>query len=128
MKQKETVLVVVEGLQELTLSSSRNLQCIFWETENGSPGKSRVPRKGIRENIPYAIQNLRLWKPRKSRNPESQDLIGIQILCPMTKTEIQYLESGIHGVESRIQAVSDSLIWGNGKSRFSSGSEKENMN
>ena len=77
MKQKETVLVVVEGLQELTLSSSRNLQCIFWEIENGSPGKSRVPRKGIRENIPCAIQNLRLW---------------------------------------------------NGKSRFLSGSEKENMN
>ena len=46
----------------------------------------------------------------------------------MTKTEIQYLESGIHGVESRIQAVSDSLIWGNGKIRFLSGSEKENMN
>ena len=78
MKQKETVLVVVEGLQELTLSSSRNLQCIFWETENGSPGKSRVPRKGIRENIPCAIQNLRLWNPKyKLRNPESQDPIGI---------------------------------------------------
>ena len=84
MKQKETevILVVVEGLQELTLSSSRNLQCTFWETENGSPGKSRAPRKGIRENIPCAIQNLTLWNPKyKSRNPVSQDPIGIQNPC-----------------------------------------------
>ena len=47
--------------------------------------------------ITCGIRNPTLWNPESSKglNPESK--------VPLTKTGIQYLESAIHGVESRIQ-------------------------
>ena len=45
-----------------------------------------------------------LWNPEhSSRNPESHWRLDSRIQVPLTKTVIQYLESGIHGLESRIQ-------------------------
>ena len=46
--------------------------------------------------IACGIRNPRLW------NPKSHQRLDFRIQIPLTKTEIQYLESVIHGVESRI--------------------------
>ena len=49
------------------------------------------------------IRNPGLWNPEYSlRNPESHWRLESRIQVPLTNTQIQYLESGIHGVESRI--------------------------
>ena len=79
----------------------------FWNLESG-----------IWENFACGIQNpgkFCLWNSEYStrnpeirlrfQNPESR----IQVL--LTKSGIQFLESGIHGVESRIKTILDSL-WG----------------
>ena len=48
--------------------------------------------------------NPGLWNPEySSRNPESHWRLEFRIQIPLTKTGIQYVKSGIHGVESRIQ-------------------------
>ena len=55
---------------------------------------------GIKEYFGCGIWNPELWNPEcriSSRNLESRAQV------PPTKTGIRYLESGIHGVESRIQ-------------------------
>ena len=50
------------------------------------------------------IRNPGLWNPEySSRNPEAHWRLEFRIQIPLTKTGIQYLKSGIHGVESRIQ-------------------------
>ena len=46
---------------------------------------------------------------KESRNPLTIPESRIQVL--LTKSGIQFLESGIHGVESRIKIILDSL-WG----------------
>ena len=48
------------------------------------------------------------------RNSGFQNLKGLEsrIQVPLTKTGIKYLESGIHGVDSRIQSILDSFTWG----------------
>ena len=64
----------------------------------------RIP--GNREIFVRRIMNPGLWNPEySSRNPESGIILTIEIQnqVPLTKTGIQYLESGIHGVEYRIQ-------------------------
>jgi len=51
------------------------------------------------------IQNPGLWNPKyRSRNPGSHLKIGIWTLNSTDKeSRTEYLESGIHGMESRIQ-------------------------
>ena len=50
------------------------------------------------------IWNPGLWNPEySSRNPKSHWRLEFRIQIPLTKTGIQYLESGMHGVESKIQ-------------------------
>ena len=53
-----------------------------------------------------------LWDPESwalesriysTRNPNTKDSLESRIQVPLKKTEIQYLESRIHGMESRIQ-------------------------
>ena len=62
---------------------------------------------GIREYFAHGIWNPGLWNPEySSRNPESHYWLESRVrvlLVPLTKIGIQYLESGIQGVESRIQ-------------------------
>ena len=54
------------------------------------------------------------WKIENIRNSGFQNLKGLEsrIQVPLTKTGIKYLESGIHGVDSRIQSILDSFTWG----------------
>ena len=62
---------------------------------------------GIRNlrNFPCGMENPALWNPEySSRNPESHLRLESRIQVPLTKTGIQYLESGIHDEESRSQA------------------------
>ena len=73
------------------------------------------PGSGIREIIACGTRklgNFSLWNPESwaawnpqyhSRNLESQKRLPSGIQFPLTKTGIQFLESGIYGVESRIQ-------------------------
>ena len=50
------------------------------------------------------IRNPGLWNPEySSMNPKSHEQLESRFQVPLTETGIQYLESGIHGVESRIQ-------------------------
>ena len=118
MKQKETevILVVVERLQELTLSSRRNLYFLGKKALL----ESRAPHVGESGKILLVLSGILgfgiLSTSQGIQNPKTR--LESRIRVPMTKTGIQYLESGIHGVESRIQAVSDSLIWDKGKSRY----------
>ena len=59
---------------------------------------------GKRENFTCGIRNPGLWNPEySSRNPKSYLGLESRIQVPLTKTGLKYLESGIHGVESRIQ-------------------------
>ena len=69
---------------------------------------------GIRENFAWWIRNPELWDPEYSlRNSESHLrlefrenhslLLEFRIQVTLTKTGIQYVESGIHGLESRFQ-------------------------
>ena len=58
----------------------------------------------IREMFACGIRNPRLWNPDYcSRNSTNDWNPESRIQVPLKKTEIQYLQSGIHGVESRIQ-------------------------
>ena len=70
------------------------------------------PDSRIRENFACGIWNPGLWNPEDSlRNPESHKRLESRIQVPLTKTGINYLESGIHGPESK--TVLDSLDkWG----------------
>ena len=73
------------------------------------------PGSGIREIIACGTRklgNVSLWNPESlaawnpqyhSRNPESHKLSPSAIQFPLTRTGIQFLESRIYGVESRIQ-------------------------
>ena len=57
-----------------------------------------------REMYACGIRNPRLWNPDYcSRNPTNDWNPESRIQVPLKKTGIQYLQSGIHGVESRIQ-------------------------
>ena len=58
----------------------------------------------IREMFFWGIRNPGLWNPKSHLRLESR----IQVL--LTGTEIQYLESGIHGVGSRIQGSTSSSV------------------
>ena len=49
-------------------------------------------------------ENLCLW------NPESHYILEARIQVPLTKTGIQYLESAIHGVESKLQEFVELLL------------------
>ena len=52
------------------------------------------------EVFAYGIWNPGFWNPEySSRNPESQ--LRLEVL--LTNSGIRYLQSGIHGLESRIQ-------------------------
>ena len=58
----------------------------------------------------FCLWNLEsgLWNPEySSRNPESHKRLEFRIQVPLTKTGINYRESGIHGPESK--TVLDSL-------------------
>ena len=58
----------------------------------------------IWESFTCGIWNLGLWNSEyNTRNPESYQRLESRIQVPFTKTGVQYLESGIHGEESRIQ-------------------------
>ena len=65
-------------------------------------GTGGLNQKGGKDDeiFAYGFRNPGFW------NPESkfyQEKIDHSLLVLLTKTEIQYLESGIHSVESRIQ-------------------------
>ena len=72
-------------------------------------GTGGLYQKGGKDDeiFAYGFRNPGLWNPEHcSRNPESkfyQERIDHSLLVLLTKTGIQYLESGIHSVESRIQ-------------------------
>ena len=64
----------------------------------------RIPEYGIQENFACGIRNPELWNTEySSRNPESYKGLESRIQVPLKKCAIKYLESGIYGVESRIQ-------------------------
>ena len=66
---------------------------------------------GIREIFVCGIRNPGLWNPKySSRIPESHLRLESRIQVSLTGTGIQYLESGIHGVESRIQGSTSSSV------------------
>ena len=55
-------------------------------------------------NFCCGIRYPGLWNPEySSKNPESYQGLESRFQVPLTNTGIQYLESEIHGVESRIQ-------------------------
>ena len=60
------------------------------------------PDSLIRENFACGIWNPGLWNSEYSlRNLESHKRLESRIQVPLTKTGINYLESGIHGPESK---------------------------
>ena len=64
--------------------------------------KARITFSEFGKNFACEIWNPGLWNPEYSlRNPESQELLESRIQVPVTG--IQYLESRIHGAESRFQ-------------------------
>ena len=72
----------------------------IWNLESG---KILLVESRIRENFACGIQH------KESRIPLTIPEPRIQV--SLTKSGIQFLESGIHGVESRIKTILDSL-WG----------------
>ena len=64
------------------------------------------PDSGIRDYGIWNPGNFCLWNPESwaleysSRSPESHQRLEYRIQNPLTNTVIQYLEFGIHGVES----------------------------
>ena len=59
---------------------------------------------GIKENFAIGIRNPGFWDPEfNSRNLESHQRLESRIQVQLTNSGLQYLESGIHGVESKIQ-------------------------
>ena len=66
----------------------------------------------ISENFAYRIRNPSFCNPEySSRNPKSHWRLQSRIQLLLTNTGIQYLESGIHSIESRIQDCPRSLTW-----------------
>ena len=62
------------------------------------------PVSGMKENFAIGIRNLGFWDPEfNSRNLESHQRLESRIQVRLTNSGLQYLESGIHGVESKIQ-------------------------
>ena len=81
-----------------------------WDKRHNSPhvresGKFLLVESGIQENFTCGIWNPGQWNPEYgSKNPESHYKwweCRIQVI--LTKTGIQYLESGTYSVLSRIQ-------------------------
>ena len=60
-------------------------------------GKYLLEESGSQENFASGIGKPGRW------NPEFQKRLESRIQVPLTNTRIQFLESGIQGVESRIQ-------------------------
>ena len=59
----------------------------------------------MREIFTCGIQNPGLWNLEySSRNPESHQRLDF-IIQALTKTGIQYMESGMYSLESRIQFI-----------------------
>ena len=59
---------------------------------------------GIKENFAIGIRNVGFWDPEfNSRNLESDQRLESRIQVRLTNSGLQYLECGIHGVESKIQ-------------------------
>ena len=67
----------------------------------------RIPERRKFLLVEYRIREivaLQLWNLEySSRNPESHWRLQSRVHVPLTKTGIQYVESRIHSVESRIQ-------------------------
>ena len=87
----------IQGLLNLT-ACKRGI----WFLESG---KFLLVESGIREIFAFGIRNPGLLNPECSsriRNRTKSHLES-RIQVPLTETGIQYLESGIRGVKSRIQ-------------------------
>ena len=64
----------------------------------------RISDTESRKIFACGIRNPELWNTEySSRDPESYKGLESRIQVPLKKCAIKYLESGIYGVESRIQ-------------------------
>ena len=87
--------VCVDGVKVMLKSSTVRANDVV------SQGVALCPKgnRGFRNQ-----ENLCLW------NPESHYILEARIQVPLTKTGIQYLESAIHGVESKLQEFVELLL------------------